>query len=57
MTLKELCQYTGWGMTKAREIAKRPESSYTLRVGNKLYIDKESFDSFINKCMKYHISI
>lgn len=57
MTLKELCQYTGWGMTKAREIAKRPESSYTLRVGNKLYIDKEGFDSFLNKCMKYHISI
>lgn len=44
-------------MTKAREIARRKDSTFTLRVGGKIFIDKPRFDSYIDNCMKYHISI
>lgn len=41
LSIKEVCEYTGWGMTKTREILKRPESRFTVRVGNRLYVNKE----------------
>ena len=57
MSLKELCEYTGWGMTKAREVVKRTDSNFTLRVGSKIFVDKSKLDSYLDNCMKYHISI
>ena len=47
----------GWGMTKTREILKRPESRFTVRVGNRLYVNKELFDEYLVKCAKYQIDI
>ena len=38
MSIKEVCEYTGWGMTKTREILKRSDSDFTIRVGNRLYV-------------------
>ena len=40
MSIKEVCEYTGWGMTKTREILKRSDSDFTIRVGNRLYVRK-----------------
>lgn len=37
MSVEEVCKYTGWGMTKTREILKRIDSNFTIRVGNRLY--------------------
>lgn len=37
MSIEEVCKYTGWGMTKTREILKRSDSDFTIRVGNRLY--------------------
>lgn len=37
MSIEEVCEYTGWGMTKTREILKRSDSDFTIRVGNRLY--------------------
>mgnify|MGYP003213784283 CR=1 FL=1 len=37
MSVEEVCKYTGWGMTKTREILKRSDSDFTIRVGNRLY--------------------
>ena len=48
LSIKEVCEYTGWGMTKTREILKRPESRFTVRVGNRLYVNKELFLSLIH---------
>ena len=39
MSIKEVCEYTGWGMTKTREILKRSDSDFTIRVGNRLYVN------------------
>lgn len=57
LTVKELCEYTGWGMTKVREILNRDDSSFTIRMGNRLYADKAAFDKFIDNCAKHQISI
>lgn len=57
LSIKEVCEYTGWGMTKTREILKRSESGFTVRVGNRLYVNKELFDEYLVKCAKYQIDI
>lgn len=57
LTVKELCEYTGWGQTKVREIMKRPNGYFTVRMGNRLYADKDSFDKYLEKCIKYNIKI
>ena len=57
LNINELCEYTGWGKTKVREILKRPDSTFTIRMGNRLYANKHLFDEYLNKCAKYQISI
>lgn len=57
MSLKEVCEYTGWGETKVREILKRDTSTFTVRLGNRLYVNKKLFEDYLNKCAKYHITI
>ena len=57
LSLNELCEYTGLGKTKLREILKRPDSTFTVILGNRLYANKEKFDEYINNCTKYQIKI
>lgn len=57
LTVKDLCNYTGWGETKVREILKNPNSKFTIRMGNRLYADKELFDNYLKHCAKYQIQI
>lgn len=57
MSLKEVCEYTGLGETKVREILKRPTSTFTVRCGNRLYVNKKLFDEYIDRCAKYNIPI
>lgn len=57
MTIKEVCEYTGWGETKVRAILKRPDSTFTIRMGNRLYADKRLFDEYLARCAKYQIHI
>lgn len=57
MSLKEVCEYTGWGETKVREILKRPSSNFTIILGNRLYVNKRLFDEYLEKCARYHIPI
>ena len=32
LNIQELCEYTGWGKTKVREILKRPDSTFTIKM-------------------------
>ena len=57
MDIKETCEYTGLGKTKIREILKRPDSTFTVVIGNRLYANKKKFDEYLDKCTKYHIKI
>ena len=57
LNIQELCEYTGWGKTKVREILKRPDSTFTIKMGNRLYADKALCDKYLDNCAKYQISI
>ncbi len=57
LSINDLCEYTGWGKTKIREILKRPDSKFTVRMGNRLYADKKLFDEHIERCAKYQMPI
>ena len=57
LSLKEVCAYTGWKETKVRELLKRPTSTFTIRFGNRLYVEKELFEDYLKKCAKYQMKI
>ena len=57
LTVKEVCDFTGWGHTKVREIIKRPDNDFTIRMGNRLYVNKNKFETYLNRCAKYNIQI
>lgn len=57
LSLNEVCDYTGWGKTKVREILNNPNSNFTVRLGNRLYVHKELFDEYLIKCAKYQITL
>ena len=57
MTVKDVCKYTGWGKTKAREIISDKNSTFTIRVGRNIYVDKKKFDEFLDNCIKFQITI
>ena len=57
LTISEVCELTGWGQTKVREIIKRPENNFTIRMGNRLYVNKKQFESYLVNCAKYNINI
>ena len=57
MNVKEVCEYTGWGTTKVREVIKNHGSTFSLRLGNRIYVDKDKFDKYLDNCIKYGITI
>lgn len=57
MNVKEVCEYTGWGATKVREVIKNHGSTFSLRLGNRIYVDKDKFDKYLDSCIKYGITI
>ena len=57
LTISEVCELTGWGQTKVREIIKRPENNFTIRMGNRLYVNKKLFELNLTNCAKYNIPI
>lgn len=57
LNLKELCAYTGWGMSKARKVVKRPSNGFTVKLGNKYFVHKKLFDEYLLRCARYDITI
>ncbi len=57
LNVKEVCEMTGWGESKVRQIIKRPDSKFTIHMGNRLYVDKKLFEDFLERCAKYQIKI
>lgn len=45
--LKEFCEYLGIGQTKAREILTKTENNFTVRIGNRLYVNKRQLDKWL----------
>ena len=57
LNLEETAQYLNIGKTKAREILKSKNSTFTVRIGNRLYANKKLLDSFLERAAKYQINI
>lgn len=57
LTIPELIEYTGLGEKKIRKLLNDPNSTYTIRSGNKLYAHKELFEEFLKKCAKTQLTI
>lgn len=57
ISLKEVCKLTGWGITKARKVVKRPKNGFTVKLGNKYFVHKELFDEYLRRCAKYNITV
>ena len=57
LNINEVCAYTGWGKTKVREILKRKDSKFTVKMGNRYYADKKKFDDYLENCIKYQVGI
>lgn len=47
LTLKELCDYLGIGMTKARELV-RGHNGFGIQIGAKWYADLEKLNKWID---------
>ncbi|MBR3517643.1 MAG: excisionase family DNA-binding protein [Lachnospiraceae bacterium] len=49
LTIEEAAAYTSIGTKKIRELAKEPDSNFTVRVGNKYLIRRTGFEDYLIK--------
>lgn len=47
LNVKEMRMYLGLGDTKVRELLNHPDSTFTVRIGNRLYANKKLLDSWL----------
>ena len=55
LNLKEFCEYLGIGQTKAREILTKTENNFTVRIGNRLYVNKRQLDKWLMNISGNHV--
>lgn len=54
LTVEEVCSYLGIGETKARELIRQPKNGFSLKIGNKWYVNKTRLDKWLaDECDKY----
>ena len=49
LNVKEVQAYLGLGDTKVRQILNNPQSTFTIRIGNRLYANKKLLDVWLVK--------
>lgn len=52
MTVKEFSEYVGIGMTKARDLLSRRETSYSVIIDGKKYANKRLLDKWLDEKRK-----
>jgi len=48
MNLKEVCEYMGIGQTKARELLRDKKCPFSMKIGNKWYVNKRLLDIWLD---------
>ena len=48
LTLSEMCEYLGIGMTKGRELI-RGRNGFGVKIGNRWYANKKKLDAWIER--------
>ena len=49
LTIEEAAEYTNIGTKKIRELVKKPDGDFAVRVGNKCLIRRNMFEDYLNK--------
>lgn len=49
LSIRETCEYLGIGKTKCRELLRSPESTFTVRIGNRYYAHKGKLDKWLEE--------
>lgn len=57
MSVEEICTYLGLGATKVREILNNPTSTFTVRVGRRVFANKNLLDEYLDKVAKFQLKI
>lgn len=52
LNLKETVEYLGIGMTKLREIVKDKNCTFSLKIGNRWYVNKALLNKWIEQQVK-----
>lgn len=47
LNIEEFCKYVGIGKTNARSILSDPRCSFSFRIGNRTYVNKQKLDERI----------
>lgn len=55
LSVKEFMNYTGMGMTKARELIAK--NNFSVKIGRKIYVDRVAFDSYLNDCRERGVAL
>lgn len=50
LNVMEICIYLGLGENTVRNLLNKPKNSYTVKVGNRLYANREMLDKWWNQC-------
>lgn len=48
LTVKETCEYLRMGSTKVREILNSRDCTFRVRIGNRLYANRQKLDKWID---------
>lgn len=57
LNVAEFCEYTGLGQTKARSLLNDPQSTFTVRIGNRLYANKKLLDEWLDRVAKLNLRV
>lgn len=49
LDLNEFCIYLGIGKTKARELVKQKDCTFSLKIGNRWYVNRRLLDKWLSK--------
>ena len=48
LNVRETCEYLGLGDTKVRQLLNSPSSTFTVRIGNRLYANRKMLDMWLD---------
>lgn len=57
LNVTETSEYLNISKTKARELLKKPDSTFTIRIGNRLYANKKLLDEHLERAARYQINM
>lgn len=48
LNVKEMMEYSGFGENTVRNLLNEPNCPYSVRMGNRLYVNRKAFDKYLD---------